>query len=189
MGIGRRAWGFGEARPAIWAARAASPRAPAAPRFSRARHPRKERRTTLPSRPPAALVPFMSLHVAGGEGGAWTSPSYILFPCVRAGIIFFFFFLPLLPPPASCSHLPLRVDSGTGEEGLCDVCVLTDNPGKPPQTISPLPPYLLLPPCARGSRSSAPILRPRLCRGQHSEISPPPQVCPFSAGSPPVGEP
>lgn len=58
---------------------------------------------------PAGLPPpsFLScLHVAGGEGGAWTSPSYILFPCVRAGIIFFFFFLPLLPPPARPSFPP-----------------------------------------------------------------------------------
>lgn len=77
--------------------------------LSRARHPGKERRTTLPSRPPAVLFPFKSLHVAGGEGGAWTSLSCILFPCVRAGIYFFSFLysLPLHPPlPPSFPSLP-----------------------------------------------------------------------------------
>lgn len=75
--------------------------------LSRARRPRKERRTTLPSRPPAVLFPFKSLHVAGGEGGAWTSLSYILFPCVRAGIFFFPSSTPSpLPAPPSLIPFP-----------------------------------------------------------------------------------
>lgn len=93
------------------------PQSPRSAALSKARHPRKERRTTLPSRLPAVLFPFKSLHVAGGEGGAWTSLSYILFPCARAGIYFFSFLysLPLHPPlPPSFPSLPPSLLSRLG---------------------------------------------------------------------------
>lgn len=81
------------------------PGVPRGSQLSRARHPWKERRTTLPSKLAVSLFPFKSLHVAGGGGGARTSLSYILFPCVSTGIIFF---LPLLPPSA-CPSLPVSL--------------------------------------------------------------------------------
>lgn len=60
-----------------------------------------------------------------------------------------------IPPSAPFSHLSLPIDSGTRREGCVTCACLQTNPGKPTQTINPLPP-----PCARVSRASAPIHRP-----------------------------
>lgn len=95
----------GEARSAIWAARAACPLATAAPASQGPAIPGKKGELHYPTGLPSALFPFTCLCTWPEEGGAWTSPSTFSFPCVRAGS---FFFLPLLPPPpAPLSLLPL----------------------------------------------------------------------------------
>lgn len=66
-----------------------------------------------------------------GSGSGLRNPEEEHLPTVRR-------LPPLAPSPVVISRC--RSIPGPVRKRLCDVCVLTDNPGKPPQTISPLPP-------------------------------------------------
>lgn len=94
------------------------PRRPLGSQLSRARHPRKERRTTLPSRLAVSLFPFKSCTWPEGEAGPGRHSPTFSFPVSVQGSFFSFLYSLPLPAPPSLSpfppSLPSRLDRSAG---------------------------------------------------------------------------